>query len=99
MNRQVFISINLDEFQKIIADTVREEVANSQPESQQGTPEYLTRKEVADFLKISLVTLNDWSKKGIVQSYRIGARVRYKRSEIDQALRATKNLKYRREGK
>ena len=63
---------------------------------QQEHQEYLTRRETAKLLSISLVTLNEWSKKGILQSYRIGGRVRYKKSEIDHALREVRNLKYRR---
>ncbi len=49
-------------------------------------PEYLTRKEVATILKISLVTLSDWNKKGILQPYRLGNLIRYKQSELDKAL-------------
>jgi len=49
-------------------------------------PEYLTRKEVAKILKVSLVTLTDWNKKGVLNPYRLGNLIRYKRDEIDQAL-------------
>ena len=56
---------------------------NFQPKKQ---AEYLTRKEVAKILKVSLVTLSDWNKKGILNPYRLGNLIRYKRSEIDQAL-------------
>lgn len=63
------------EFEKI--------VQNFQPKAQ---PEYLTRKEVALILKVSLVTLTDWNKKGILKPYRLGNLIRYKSTEIDQAL-------------
>ena len=56
---------------------------NFQPLKQ---PEYLTRKEVAKILKVSLVTLSDWNKKGVLKPYRLGNLIRYKREEIDQAL-------------
>ncbi|MFV8379328.1 helix-turn-helix domain-containing protein [Flavobacterium sp. LB3R33] len=49
-------------------------------------PEYLTRQEVAEILKVSLVTLSDWNKKKILNPYRLGNLIRYKRSEIEQAL-------------
>ena len=49
-------------------------------------PEYLTRQEVAVILKVSLVTLSDWNKKKILNPYRLGNLIRYKRSEIEQAL-------------
>ena len=52
----------------------------------QKNAEYLTRKEVAVILKVSLVTLTDWNKKGVLKPYRLGNLIRYKRAEIDQAL-------------
>lgn len=48
--------------------------------------EYLTRQEVAKILKISVVTLAQWDKYGIIQPYRIGNRIRYKSDEIEKAL-------------
>jgi excisionase family DNA binding protein len=47
---------------------------------------FLSRKEVSQILKVSLVTISDWSKRGIINSYRIGTRVRYKSDEIEEAL-------------
>jgi excisionase family DNA binding protein len=49
-------------------------------------PEYLTRQETATILKVSVVTLSDWNKKGVLNPYRLGNLIRYKRTEIDQAL-------------
>lgn len=46
----------------------------------------LTREEVADFLKISLPTLHDWTNRGILRSYTIGRKVRYKETEIINAI-------------
>ena len=62
---------------------LKELVLNFQPTKQ---PEYLTRKEVAEILKVSLVTLSDWNKKGIIKPYRLGNLIRYKRSEIEESL-------------
>lgn len=55
----------------------------------QGNPEttLLTRKEVADMLGVSLVTIHEWSKKGVLISYRIGNRVRFKQSEVLEAIK------------
>lgn len=49
-------------------------------------PEYLSRKETAEILKVSLVTLFEWNKKGVLQPYRLGNLIRYKRSELEAAL-------------
>ncbi len=48
--------------------------------------EYLTRSEVAKLLKCDLSTIHNWTKAGKLRAYAIGARVLYKRSEIDSAL-------------
>lgn len=83
---QVF-GISPEEFKESIIKDVREELKaitlNFQPST---PPEYLTRQEVADILKVSLVTLSDWNKKKILNPYRLGNLIRYKRAEIEQAL-------------
>lgn len=48
--------------------------------------EYLTRHQTAALLDVSLVTIHDWTNKGILTSYRLGNRTYYKRSEIDAAM-------------
>ena len=48
--------------------------------------EYITRKEVSEMFGVSLVTVNDWSKKNILTAYKIANKVRYKRHEVEAAL-------------
>ncbi|MGO2357365.1 MAG: helix-turn-helix domain-containing protein [Mesonia sp.] len=48
--------------------------------------EFLTRKEAAKMLKISLVTITDWNKKRILNPYRLGNLIRYKKSELEEAM-------------
>lgn len=63
--------------------------------SKPETPtEYITRKDTAGILGISLPTLNDWSKRGVIPSYRIASRVRYKRAEVMNSLTKVHSLKY-----
>lgn len=47
---------------------------------------YKTRKETAQLLSISLPTLNEYTKRKLINGYRFGARVLYKQSEIEKAL-------------
>jgi excisionase family DNA binding protein len=56
--------------------------------------EYLTRQEVATILKVSLVTLTDWNKKGILKPYRLGNLIRYKQAELEEALISINNKKH-----
>ena len=48
--------------------------------------EFLTRQEVSSLLKIDLSSVHNWTKKKILQSYQIGGRVYYKRSEVENAI-------------
>ncbi len=49
--------------------------------------EILSRQQTAELLKVSLVTLWDWTKKDIIPAYRIGKKVRYKKSEVLASLK------------
>jgi len=83
---QVF-DVTPDELKENILTDLRAELKSVaqkfQPPKQE---EYLTRKEVAKILKVSLVTIHDWNKKGVLNPFRLGNLIRYKRSEIDNAL-------------
>lgn len=39
-------------------------------------------------LRVSLMTINNWTQKGLLTSYRIGNRVVYKKDEVLQSLKA-----------
>lgn len=58
--------------------------------------EYLTRKETSKLLSISLPTLNDWTKKGYIPAYRIGASVRYLKEDVINSLKKVQTSKYKR---
>jgi excisionase family DNA binding protein len=47
----------------------------------------LNREQAAEMLSISLVTLWKYTKEDILPAYRIGTKVRYKKSEILLALK------------
>ena len=48
------------------------------------TDEYLTTKDVAKMLKISLITVYRLAEKGQIPCYRIGGLWRFKESEIEE---------------
>ena len=47
---------------------------------------YLTRQEVAEMLQIDISSVHNWTKRKILQSYQIGGRVYYKRTEVENSL-------------
>jgi excisionase family DNA binding protein len=55
----------------------------------------LTRKDTAKLLCISLPTLHEWTKSGIVKAHRIGNRVLFKQDEVHQALSQIQTSKTR----
>ena len=52
--------------------------------------EYLTRKQCAERLHITLPTLHSYINKGVLVAYKIGRRTLFKSEEVDAAL----NKKY-----
>lgn len=79
--------VKAQELAQIIAQEVKNAMAQPQPETM--NPErLLTRKQTAEMLSVTLVTLNNWKKSGVLIPYRIGNQVRYKESEVLSALQA-----------
>lgn len=81
-------STNTTDFKNEILTGVREEL-KSFASSLQGNNEdqLLTRDETAKMLSISLVTLHNWTKNDIIPAFRIGNKVRFKKSEVLTALK------------
>src|SRR5688500_3754628 len=88
MQDVILTSIPMEQLKSEISETVKKEfqtlLLNLQPPKDQT--QYLTRKEAAKVLSVSLPTLNEWTKSGLVQGYRIASRVRYKRAELETSL-------------
>jgi len=93
MREEISINIPFSEFEEIQKGWIKEVLSEVQP-PQQKEDELITRKETAQFLGVSLVTLNQYTKDGIIPGYRIGSRVRYKKHEVLESLKGFK--KYRR---
>jgi excisionase family DNA binding protein len=90
--------ISTHELKALIRESVKEEflaVLNDQAvNSNEKTTKLLTRKEACAMLGISLPTLHDWCLKGIIPSYRINTRIRFKSEDIDKILEIPRGLKY-----
>lgn len=56
------------------------------PQAPPNAEKYLTRKETAEQLNVSLPTLNTYTQKNLITGYRFGVRVMYKQSDIEAAL-------------
>jgi|LakMenE01Jun11ns_1017448.scaffolds.fasta_scaffold9913605_1 excisionase family DNA binding protein len=80
-----------DTIRKVITDSLRE---NQFSNSSVYETDYLTRIETAKLLRVTLPTLSEWTKRGILNSYRMGSRIRYKRSEVNASFDSGQLQKY-----
>ena len=95
MENVILTTYTPEQLTGIINEAVKEAVQMLQEGTKKQESEILlTRKEASELLKISLVTLNDWSKRGLLKSYIIGGRVLYKRKEVESALGEVKTVRY-----
>jgi excisionase family DNA binding protein len=79
--------ISLDHLNSTLLQGLDERIKElvDRPEKKELT--YLTRQEVANLLSISLPTLHSWCQRKILNPYRVGNRVYFKSTEIDQSLK------------
>ena len=99
MNEIYLNGISLDQLQESIKTIVSAELKNAVSElttKREIEPELITRKETAEILGVSLPTLHEWTKKGVLPAKRIGSRIRYERTAVYDALKSVEPLKYRR---
>lgn len=93
-NNLIFSTITLEQLREVMADTFTEQLANFAPRHK-PEEEYLTAAQVANELQVSKVTLREWDKRNILKPSRLGSRVRYLRSQINQALSTVKKYERR----
>lgn len=93
-NSTLIQNVTAEEFSETLRLIVREEISAIQ--TKELTPRFLSRQEVANLLKISLPTLNEYTRTGIIKGSRIGSRVLYAESDIKESVKDIPALKYRR---
>ena len=95
MDNLILSPIQRDELATEIANEVIEGIKSLLDIQNQSLPEdnYISRKDTAQLLNISLVTLSNWTKKSLLKSYKIGSRVLYKKSEVIESLRGVEQFR------
>ena len=87
MEQIILNGLTVPQLREMIANTfkevyeAKEKIKNQLPKTLKGD-NFLSRKQTAKLLHISLPTLNEWTKDGTLTSYRIGTRVLYKNEEV-----------------
>jgi len=84
-----------NDFRKWIRDAVKESLENTPPKSPPADEKadlLISRKEIAQYLGISLVTLTDWMKRGL-PFHKVNGRVYFQRSEVLEYVKSNKRRK------
>jgi len=89
-------NVTVDELYEKIRTTVRDEIVFQRSCEEVIDKKFLTRKETATLLRITLPTLNAYTKKGLLTGVRFGYRVLYREEDVKSAVKAIPTQKYRR---
>ncbi len=89
-NQTIQIHLTVDELSELIKESVKEAVQVALAARGDSSSKYLTRKETALKLNISLPTLHRWTLKSRLRAYRIESRVLYKEKDIENDLSVMK---------
>ena len=74
------------DLQALFTDVFGQITTHELKDSKQMEEIFLTKKEASDFLKVSPNTIDNYRKRNLIKSYKIGNNVRFKRSELMEAV-------------
>jgi len=88
--------VSVEELVVLIAERIKEQLSslhhpNVKP--QKELPELITREKLAEILSVSLPTIHNWIKAGILTPYKMGNRTYFKRSEVLEYIYSTNTKK------
>lgn len=90
--------VKLNELLEKIGQLIDSKIGNIELPVKQNQSKFISRLEVAKLLKISLPTLNEWTKLGRLLSYKMGNRVLYNAQEVENSLCKATAYKYKKGG-
>ncbi|MGV0753168.1 MULTISPECIES: helix-turn-helix domain-containing protein [Empedobacter] len=94
----ILISLPLNQLESLIDNAIGKAIReySTQLQKVEDKPDFLTRKQTAEKLHLSLGTLDQYVKSGLISSYKIGHRVLFKSNEINESLfQSIKNQKFK----
>lgn len=86
-------NVTKKEFVSIIENVIEDRFVSF---LKQKEPENLTVQETSKLLGVTELTIHNYIKKGLLPASKIGRRIVIKRTDIDNALKEVKSLKYKR---
>ncbi len=94
MESIILTNLTPEDLKRLIQEAIKEAmpIAESKHEVK-----YLTRLEVCECLRISLPTLHEYTKRGIITGHRFGRRVLFKQTDIERAVHEIPSIRYTRD--
>ena len=89
MANELSFTFPVNELAAALAEKLAPLFEGTKPQETQQGQKYLTRKQTAELLRVSLPTLNEYTKKGKINACRFGVRVLYNQNEIEAGLLKT----------
>ena len=74
--------ITADDLGKLIEEKINQAIGKLNLKQSDDDKQFYTREETAKMLNISLTSLYNWAKQGILIPQKIGHRVYYSKSEV-----------------
>ena len=84
MKKEIFINLEIEDFEDLIRNCIREELKEMTNNNENA--DLMKANEVCEYLRISKVTLYKWLKQGKITGYHLGTRLFFKKTDVDNAL-------------
>lgn len=94
MSKKTLVEIHhttKNEFLKEFSNLLDEKLKNLNKQNLNKQTKLLSRKSTAKYFSVSTVTIDTWTEKGYLKSYKTGNRKFYKLNELEQALTKLNN--------
>lgn len=93
---QNLVILDPEQFFKRLEEILEAKLPKASMQMQEGEqlPELLTRMETAEFLSVSLGTIDNLSKAGILKKHFLGRSPRFKRDEVRTAFDSWKKYQH-----
>jgi excisionase family DNA binding protein len=87
--KALVVTMQMDEFEQFIRNIFQNEFSKMKNDSQpESSAELMTIEETQAYLNVSKVTIHKWKKKKMIQSYRIGRKIYFKKHELLESLKS-----------
>jgi excisionase family DNA binding protein len=85
----------VDFIKPLIKQSVREAMTELEVEQKEQQPRFITRKQVAEMLGVSLVTVHSYINKGLLNARKIGNKTLFAEGEVLRAIKGRKVYKFK----